>query len=69
MNPRTKAILIGVAVGSLLGAALAWVATDGDDDPATRGNPIATLGPSDYAQLGIAILTLARQFSAMLKRT
>jgi hypothetical protein len=68
MNQRTKAILIGVAVGSLLGAAMAWVATDGYDDASSNENPLAALRPSDYAQLGIAILALARQFGGMLKR-
>ena len=67
MNHKTKALIIGVVAGGLLGAAFAWVASDGfiDDDEAEH--PLASLGPSDYFQLGINILSLARQFGGMLK--
>ena len=68
MSHRTKAILIGVAAGALLGAAFAWVAGDGEDDPEKGQNAITSLGPLDYFQLGISILTLARQFGGMLQR-
>jgi hypothetical protein len=68
MSHRTKSILIGVAAGALLGAAFAWVAGDGSGDAEEQGNPIAALGPGDYFQLAISILTLARQFGGMLQR-
>ena len=68
MSHRTNSILVGIAAGALLGAAFAWVAGDGSDDNPERGNPIAALGPADYFQLGISILTLARQFGGMLQR-
>ena len=69
MSERTRAILTGIIAGSLLGAALAWVATDGYDDASSSEHPIKTLGPGDYLALAIGIMTLARQFGAMLKRT
>lgn len=68
MNRRTKALLIGVTVGSLFGGLMAWIATSGYDEASSSENPVAALGPSDYIQLGIAILALGRQFGAMLKR-
>jgi hypothetical protein len=68
MSDRVKAVVLGVLLGSLLGATLAWIATDGYDDAAASENPIKALGPADYLSLGISILTLGRQFGAMIKR-
>jgi hypothetical protein len=53
----------------LIGAILAWTATDNQPEGEEATNPLAALGPSDYLQLGIGILTLGRQFGSMLKRT
>jgi hypothetical protein len=63
-----KALWVGAAAGALLGAVLAWTATAGEKNE--RGEPagLAALGPGDYLQLGISILTLGRQFSSMVKR-
>ena len=68
MSYRTKALLIGTLFGAAVGAILAWTATADHDDGQEATNPLATLGPSDYLQLGIGILTLGRQFGSMLKR-
>lgn len=68
MSQRKRAILIGVAAGALLGATFAWVAGDGSDDLPEKQSPMSALGPVDYFQLGISILTLARQFGGMLQR-
>lgn len=65
MDRKTKTILTGVVAGALLGAAFAWIVGDSDSEDETTG--IAALGPSDYFQLGISILTLARQFGNMLR--
>lgn len=69
MNHRIRSLLIGVVAGAMLGAAFAWVASDhdgnGEPDAVTA---IKQLGPMDYFSLGIAILTLARQFGGMLKK-
>jgi formate/nitrite transporter FocA (FNT family) len=69
MSYKVKALLIGMVAGAALGGAFAWVASEGDklDE---RGQPagLAALGPGDYFQLGISILTLARQFGTMLKK-
>lgn len=68
MRYRTKALLIGTAIGAVVGAILALTSADGYDEAKASENPIAALGPGDYFQLGISILTLARQFGSMLKR-
>jgi hypothetical protein len=68
MSYKTKALLVGTVAGALLGAVFAWIAAAGEDGE--RGQPagLAALGPGDYLQLGISILTLGRQFSSMVKR-
>lgn len=68
MKYRTKALLIGTALGATVGAILALTASNGYDEASEAENPIAALGPSDYFQLGIGILTLARQLGQLLKR-
>ncbi len=68
MSHRTKSIIIGVTAGALLGAAFAWVAGDGADKNDEESHALSALGPVDYFQLAISILTLARQFGGMLKR-
>ncbi len=67
MGYKTKALVIGVFIGAAVGALLAWTAADGHED-AEDGHPLSVLGPADYFQLGISVLTLARQFGGMLKR-
>ncbi len=69
MNHRMRSLLIGVFAGAMLGAAFAWVAGDNNDDGESDAvTAIKRLGPMDYFTLGIAILTLARQFGGMLKK-
>ena len=68
MNTRRKAVLIGLVAGALLGAAFAWVASDGEpDEDGNELRGVAKLGPTDYFSLGMSILTLARQFGDMLR--
>ncbi|MCL4832821.1 MAG: hypothetical protein KJZ86_10280 [Caldilineaceae bacterium] len=63
---RSVIILTGVLAGAFLGGIFAWMASkrEGEDENAAA----AALGPSDYFQLGISVLTLARQFGAMLNK-
>ena len=68
MKYRTKALLVGIGIGALVGAILALTSAEGYDDASSDESPIAALGPGDYFQLGISVLTLARQFGQMLKR-
>lgn len=70
MNHKVRALIIGTTSGAILGAAFAWIASAmTDDDPdSTAMTAISSLGPMDYFSLGIALLTLARQFGGMLKK-
>ncbi len=64
MSHRTKTILVGLLAGAFLGAAFGWVIGNNEPDEEMPG--LAALGPGDYFQLGISILTLARQFGSMI---
>jgi hypothetical protein len=66
MNRRTKGLLIGTTIGAFIGLVLAWIAVETDRDEAEA--IVESLGPSDYLQLGIGILTLGRQLGGMLKK-
>jgi hypothetical protein len=71
VNHKVKALLIGALGGAALGSAFAWVASGaGNEEDEEQGAKIAlqSLGPMDYFTLGIAILTLARQFGGMVKK-
>jgi hypothetical protein len=69
MNHKMRSLLIGVVAGAMLGATFAWVASDNNNDGESDAvAAIKQLGPMDYFSLGIAILTLARQFGGMLKK-
>jgi len=69
MNDKTKTMLIGTIAGALLGAALAWIASDADDVDLGTRSAVSQLGPGEYIALGISILTLARQFSSMMRNS
>ena len=65
-SSRTAIIVAGVIGGALLGGLFAWLSsarTEEGDETA-----IEAIGPSEYFQLGIGILTLARQFQSLLQR-
>jgi hypothetical protein len=65
-SSRTGIVVAGVIGGALLGGLFAWLSSaragEGDE---TEREPI---GPTEYFQLGIGILTLARQFQSLLQR-
>ncbi|MCB0130811.1 MAG: hypothetical protein KDD78_08175 [Caldilineaceae bacterium] len=67
MNHKTKSLLFGLVAGALLGVTFAWVASDGEPDDDGR-LALTSLGPAEFITLGISVLTLARQFSGMVKR-
>ncbi len=64
---RSVIIFTGVLAGAFLGGIFAWMASSKEDD--AENAAVAALGPSDYFQLGISILTLARQFGSMLNKS
>ena len=65
-SSRTAIIVAGVIGGALLGGVFAWLssarAEEGDE------TAIEAIGTTEYFQLGIGILTLARQFQSLLQR-
>jgi len=63
---RTVVVLTGVLAGAFLGGIFAWMASKREGDG--EESAAVALGPSDYFQLGISVLTLARQFGAMLNK-
>ncbi|MCB0047271.1 MAG: hypothetical protein H6642_15700 [Caldilineaceae bacterium] len=66
MKPKTKAIILGGLAGASLGALFAWSVTNVDEDDGEVG--ISALGPGDFVGIGIAVLSLARQFSEMIRK-
>lgn len=63
---RSVVILTGVLAGAFLGGIFAWMASKRENE--AENAAVSALGPSDYFQLGISVLTLARQFGAMLNK-
>ncbi len=65
-NRRMGIIVAGVIGGALLGGVFAWLSSARSEK--SDSTAIEAIGPSEYFQLGIGILTLARQFQLMLQR-
>lgn len=65
-SSRTGIIIAGVIFGAFLGGAFAWLSSAESDE--SSETVIESLGPAQYFQLGIGVLTLARQFQTMLQR-
>ena len=63
---RMGIILTGVLAGAFLGGIFAWMASNRESEDENAA--VASLGPSDYFQLGISVLTLARQFGSLLNK-
>ncbi len=66
-SSRNQIVALGVVLGALLGGSFAWLASSQSEEG--HETAIASLGPSDYFQLGIGVLTLARQFGSMIQKS
>jgi len=66
-SERKSIILTGIVIGALLGGVFAWLVSGRDQED--EQSSVLSLGPSEYFQLGIGVLTLARQFQAMLQKS
>jgi|GEM_PF-625304 len=64
---KVKPVLTGLVAGAILGAAFAWVISEGIEELEEDGIRLSSLKPADYFQLGISVLNLARQFSGMFR--
>lgn len=74
VSSRNKAILIGGAVGAVLGATAAWAYAQAQESKASSAASSGRqarlrAGPSDYVKLGMSLLTLLRQVTDLLKPT
>jgi hypothetical protein len=69
MSNRWKSLAVGVALGAAIGALLGWLVSDADAhrEP-TRVTGLQAISPGDYIKIGIAVLTLAREFGQMLRK-
>ena len=63
---RTGIILAGMIGGALLGGVFAWLSSARSIEDGETA--LETIGPAEYFQLGIGVLTLARQFQSLLQR-
>lgn len=63
---RTGIILAGMIGGALLGGVFAWLSSSRTDEEGETA--FDSIGPAEYFQLGIGVLTLARQFQSLLQR-
>jgi hypothetical protein len=66
-SSRMSIVALGIILGAVLGGSFAWLASSRSKE----GNEtaFASLGPADYFQLGIGVLTLARQFGSMIQKS
>ena len=65
-SSRTGIVVAGVIAGALLGGLFAWLSSArAEEDDESEREPI---GLKEYFQLGIGVLTLARQFQSLLQR-
>lgn len=65
-SSRTAVIIAGVIGGALLGGVFAWLSSAREVEEGETA--LESIGPSEYFQLGIGVLTLARQFQSLLQR-
>lgn len=71
MSTRMKAIVYGLAAGALIGAVFGWIVGDGEETASrsvTVGG-LSALTPGDYLKVGISVLTLAREFNSMVRKS
>lgn len=72
MTSRNTAIIIGGAVGAVLGATAAWVYTQAQqgkltDNAQAAGQLRLRAGAPDYVKVGISLFALLRQITDLLK--
>ena len=65
-SSRTAVIIAGVIGGALLGGVFAWLSSAREVEEGETA--LESIGPAEYFQLGIGVLTLARQFQSLLQR-
>lgn len=70
MNERLKSVIVGAFLGAAVGAIFGMIVGDADDaQVAVKRSSLATVSPTDYLKIGISVLTLAREFGQMLRKS
>ena len=69
MNERVKSVMVGMALGAVVGALFGWMSGDAKQNrlPGQRVG-LQAIAPSDYMKIGVAVLTLAREFRQMMNK-
>ena len=69
-NERTRLLILGAILGTVVGLIAAWIATDADKEKnqLTAGGGQATIRPSakQWVSFGVAVVSLLRLFSEMM---
>ncbi len=70
MSDRMKSVMIGALFGAAVGAIFGLIIGEANDSQvAVKRSSLATVSPADYMKIGISVLTLAREFGSMLKKS
>jgi hypothetical protein len=63
-----KQLAFGIVLGAILGAVLAWYASQMKQEEEQQGTEATPMGTGDMVSLGIEVLGLVRTLFRMLKR-
>ncbi len=70
MSERLKSVAVGVILGAAVGALFGWLVSDADAQRAPgKVTGLQAIAPGDYLKIGVAVLTLAREFGQMLRKS
>lgn len=70
MSERMKSVLIGAVLGGAVGAIFGVIIGEANDGQvAVKRSSLAGVSPADYMKIGISILTLAREFGQILRKS
>ncbi len=69
-NQRTRLLILGAVLGTVVGLTAAWIATDAEKEKKQRtaGGELAAIRPSakQWVSFGVAVVSLLRLFSEMM---
>jgi gas vesicle protein len=69
MNERMKSLLVGLVLGAIVGALFGWIVGESSENrqPGERTG-LQAISTGDYIKIGVAVLTLAREFGQMMRK-
>jgi hypothetical protein len=65
MNARNKALIVGGAIGALLGLLAAWIYVREQPEEEGQETPLPEVAPGDALKIGLTVLGLLRQVAAL----